>query len=122
MTDADFARWEGDQFEYEFQSWLDRNEELLRRIAARLNEAVTRIVEWFKNICCKMWEQLRVVASAAADALRHLWEAYHQDWPELSSIRVSGLARRQRRGKRRPPPVRNLGATAVRGPHTFRRY
>lgn len=118
---TDFTEWEGDQFEYEFQSWFDRNREAMERMAAQIGETMARLFEWFKDICVKLWEQLRIAAASAADAIRHLVEAYQRDWPKLPPFGVSGIPH-LRRGRRRPPPIRDLRATAVRGPHTFRRY
>lgn len=42
MTDADFTEWEGEVFEGQFQTWLDRNREALERFAAQMGATMQR--------------------------------------------------------------------------------
>jgi hypothetical protein len=119
MSDNDFTLWEGEQFEYELQTWLDRNQELIRRIAERMSEGIEKILGVIKDFCAAMWVHFREAVASAADAIRRLWEVYTEPLPQFGA---GGPPPTRRRGRRRPPPVRDLRSTAVRGPHTFRRY
>lgn len=120
MTDADFTAWEGEIFESQFREWLEHNQEILRRIAKAIGKSIAKIIDGIKDACTALWENFRIAVASAADAIRRLIDVWDQ--APLPAFGISGSPPRQHQGKRRPPPVRDFGSTAVQGPHTFKRF